>query len=103
MPRNVNVVVIDGAAVVNMVTPGTERTFSGHVAGSFISYITAQLCHLNRLDIVWDEYLENSLKATSRSWFWCATTCSGRQQTSKKLERIPTSRPEQAGIVQVPR
>ena len=37
MPRNVNVVVIDGAAVVNMVTPGTERTFSGHVAGSFSS------------------------------------------------------------------
>lgn len=105
MPRDVNVVIIDGAAVVNMVIPGTERTFSGYAAGSFIPYITAQLCHLNRLDIVWDEYLENSLKAPSKSWFWCATTTtfSGRQQTSKKLERIPTSRPEQAGIVQVPR
>ena len=66
MPRNVNVVIIDGAAVVNMVTPKTERTFSGYAAGSFIPYITAQLCHVNRLDIVWDEYLENSLKATTR-------------------------------------
>ena len=51
--------------MVNMVKPGTERTFSGY-AGSFIPYIRAQLFHANQLDIVWDEYLENSLKATTR-------------------------------------
>ena len=67
MPKDVNVVIIDGAAVVNMVKPGNERTFSGYAAGSFIPYIKAQLFHVNRLDIVWDEYLENSLKATTRS------------------------------------
>ena len=27
--------------------------------------------------------------------------CSGQQQVSKKLEGIPTSRPQQGGIVQV--
>ena len=43
MPRNVNVVIIDGAAVVNMVKPKNERTFSEYAAGSFIPYIRAQL------------------------------------------------------------
>lgn len=52
MPRNVNVVIFDGAAVVNMDTPGNERTFSEYAAGSFIPYITAQLSHVTRLDIV---------------------------------------------------
>ena len=66
MPRNLNVVIIDGAAVVNMVKPRTERTFSEYATGSFIPYIRAQLSHATRLDIVWDEYIENSLKATTR-------------------------------------
>ena len=52
MPKDINVVIIDGAAVVNMVKPGNERTFSGYAEGSFIPYIRAQLCHVNRLDIV---------------------------------------------------
>ena len=43
MPRNVNVIIINGAAVVNMVKPGNERTFSDYAASSFIPYITAQL------------------------------------------------------------
>ena len=43
MLRNLNVVIIDGAAVVNMVKPGTERTFSEYAADSFIPYIRAQL------------------------------------------------------------
>ena len=66
VPSNLNVVIIDGAAVVNMVKPGTERTFFEYAAGSFIPYIRAQLSHVTRLDIVWDDYLENSLKATTR-------------------------------------
>ena len=64
LPKNLNVVIIDGAAVVNMVKPRTERTFSEYAADSFIPCIRAQLSHVTRLDIVWDEYLENSLKAT---------------------------------------
>ena len=66
MPRNLDVIIIDGAAVVSMVKPGTERTLSEYAADSFIPYIRAQLSHVTRLDIVWDEYLKNSLKATTR-------------------------------------
>ena len=66
MPRNVNIIIIDGAAALNMVKPGNERTFSDYAASSFIPYIRAQLSYITRLDIVWDEYLENSLKATTQ-------------------------------------
>ena len=66
MPRNVDVIIIDGAAVVKMVKPDTERTFSEYAADSFIPYIRAQLSHVTRLEIVWDDYLKNSLKATTR-------------------------------------
>ena len=66
MPRNLDVIIIDGAAVVNMVNPGTERTFSEYAADSFIPYIRVQLSNVNRVDIVWDEYLKNSLKVTTR-------------------------------------
>ena len=66
MPRHLNVVIIDGAAVVNMVKSVTERTFSEDAAGSFIPCIRAHFSHVTRLDIVWDENLENTLKATTR-------------------------------------
>ena len=39
---------------------------NGLSLSSSIPYITAQLSHVTRLDIVWDEYLGNSLKATTR-------------------------------------
>ena len=65
-PRNLEIIIIDGAAVVNLVKPGTERNLSEYAADSFIPYIRAQLSHVSRLDIVWDEYLKNSLKATTR-------------------------------------
>ena len=52
MRGNLNVVIIDGAAMVNMVKPGTERTFFEYATDSFIPYIRAQLSHATRLDIV---------------------------------------------------
>ena len=66
MPRHLNVVIIDGAAVVNMVKSGTEQTFNENAAGSFIPCIRVHFSHVTRLDTVWDEYLENTLKATTR-------------------------------------
>ena len=46
---------------------GKEKTFSEYASNKFIPYVTAQLQHVKRIDIVWDEYVENSLKATTRS------------------------------------
>ena len=50
-----------------MIKPGTEKTFSGYAEQSFLPYVKTQLRHVKRVDIAWDEYVENSLKATTRS------------------------------------
>ena len=50
----VQVVLLDGAAIVNMFRPGFANTFS---------YYATQVQHLNRIDVVWDEYIADSLKA----------------------------------------
>ena len=61
----VQIVLLDGAAIVNMLRPGFANTF--YVSQVFLSYITLQLQHVNRLDVVWDEYIADSLKAETRT------------------------------------
>jgi len=63
----VQVVLLDGAAIVNMLRPGSANTFSDYATQVFLSYITSQLQHMNRLDVVWDEYIADSLKAETRT------------------------------------
>ena len=67
VPSAIDVAIIDSTAVVNMVKPGTEKTFSGYAEESFLPYINSHLRHVKRVDVVWDEYVENSLKATTSS------------------------------------
>ena len=43
------------------------RTFSDYATQVFLPYITSQLQHVNRLDVVWDEYIADSLKAETRT------------------------------------
>ena len=63
----VDVIILDGAAVVNMLKPGTERTFSEYATHVFLTYITTQLQNAQRVDVVWDEYVQGSLKSYTRS------------------------------------
>jgi hypothetical protein len=62
----VEVMILDGAAIVNMLAPGNAKTFSDYASQVFLPYITSQLQHRSRVDIVWDEYLPDSLKADTR-------------------------------------
>ena len=62
----VDAIILDGAAVVHMLHPGTARTFQDYADTVFGSYILSQLQSANRVDIVWDVYMEDSLKATTR-------------------------------------
>jgi len=55
------------AAIVNMLKPGTASTFSDYTSQVFLPYITAQLQSVQKVDVVWDEYLHGSLKAYTRS------------------------------------
>ena len=65
-PR-VQVTVLDGAAIVNMLRPGTANTFQDYATDIFVPYGTSQLQHVTRLDIIWDVYIPESLKADTRS------------------------------------
>ena len=55
------------AAIVNMLRPGTAKTFQDYAADVFRPYINTQLQYVTRLDIVWDRYVEESLKTHARS------------------------------------
>lgn len=63
----VEAVILDGAVIVNMLKPGTARTFSDYASQIFLPYIERQLQQVQRLDVVWDEYFDNSLKTFTRS------------------------------------
>ena len=63
----IEVTILDGAAIVSMLRPGTAKTFQDYTTNVFVPYITYQLQHVKRLDIIWDVYLAESLKADTRS------------------------------------
>ena len=65
-PKVTNVV-IDGAAIVQMLKPGAATTFEEYAHQVFLPYISGQLQHVSRLDLVWDSYVVDTLKATARA------------------------------------
>lgn len=65
----IDVAIIDGVAAIKMLKPtNTVKTFQGYADLVFIPYVKSQLQHVQRLDIIWDEYryAPNSLKATTK-------------------------------------
>ena len=60
-------VVLDGAAIIQMLKPGAAKTFEEYAHQVFLPYISGQLQHVSRLDLVWDSYVVDSLKATARA------------------------------------
>ena len=66
-PEYIDVIIIDGPAVVNMVKPSNSATtFPESASLCFIPYIEAQLQRARRVDIAWDEYIPNGLKRATR-------------------------------------
>ena len=57
---------LDGAAVVQMLNTGTASTFQQYFDTVFSSYITIQLQTAQQVDVVFDTYIHNSLKSTTR-------------------------------------
>ena len=60
----VEVVILDGAAIFNMLAPGTTNTFSEYATQVFLPYVMSQLQHANRADVVVDEYLPNTFEGS---------------------------------------
>ena len=63
----VDIAVLDGAGLVNMLRPGLSKTFSKYGNQVFLPYLVRQLNGVQRLDVVWDEYKGDSLKAETSS------------------------------------
>ena len=58
--------VFDGAAVVNMLPPGKSKTFKDYATSVFVNYVIKQAQNIKRIDLIWDQYFENSLKRSTR-------------------------------------
>ena len=63
---SVEAVVVYGAALVYMLRPGTNKTFDEYAPIVFLPYIWRQLELVNRIDVVWDVFTDDSLKDALR-------------------------------------
>ena len=59
--------IIDGAAIVQMLKPSSVKTFNDYANVVFIPYLTRKFKSVDRLDLVWDRYLSDSLKTATRA------------------------------------
>ena len=59
-------IILDGAAIINMIKLIGVTTFQEYTTQNGTSYIKKQLQRSERVDIVWDVYVENSLKSSAR-------------------------------------
>lgn len=64
---SVDALVLDGAALVNMLKPRGSKTFEDYFRDIFKPYIQIQLHSVRRIDIIWDEYSTDSLKSSERT------------------------------------
>ena len=61
-----DVIVLDGAAIVNMLRPDSAKTFQDYAKDVFLPYVKSQLDKAQRVDIVWDDYRQGTLKQQTR-------------------------------------
>ena len=62
----VDAVILDGAVIVQMLEPKTSCTFCEYFSIVFAPYVLKQLENAKRVDLVWDVYLDDSLKKSLR-------------------------------------
>ena len=60
-------ILLDGAAIVNMFRPIGLKTFDEYAQKIFVPFLEKQLKMHSRVDVIWDVYIENSLKSQARS------------------------------------
>ena len=65
-PPFLNVRILDGAAVVHMLSPTKVTTFNDYANGVFIPHILKLLKSCRRVDMVWDSYSASSIKGSTR-------------------------------------
>ncbi|CAH1118269.1 unnamed protein product [Phaedon cochleariae] len=83
-PTDVDAVLIDGAALVHILQPKACCTFQEYISLIVKPYILRILDTSKRIDVIWDIYIDKSLKASSRE---------KRGKGNRKLVRENTSIP----------
>ena len=63
---SVDTKIFDGAAVIHFLSTAGVSTFEDFAEKVFLPYINQQLEDTDRVDIVWDTYLSNSIKGSAR-------------------------------------
>ena len=64
---DVDFVVLNDAAIVQMLHPGQSCTSLHYARDVFVPYIISQLLKVLCLNVVWDQYFAGSLMATTRA------------------------------------
>ena len=59
-------IVVEDLALINMYQPTGQRTFKEQFEEKMKPFLQEKVTHANLLDVVWNIYLENSLKTTTR-------------------------------------
>ena len=65
-PEDLDVKLLDGAAVVHLLPTTNMVTFDQYANQVFIPYILRQVENCKRFDVVWDTYVPNSIKESAR-------------------------------------
>ena len=58
--------ILDGAAVIHMLHPGSSKTFSDYFNNVVFLYIDRLMRNMSKIDVDFDRYFQNSLKAGAR-------------------------------------
>ena len=59
--------VLDRAAIVQMLKPGSVNNFAEYASQVFIPYISSKFQNASRVDLIWDKYIQDSLKGITRA------------------------------------
>eukprot|EP00794_Sanderia_malayensis_P014494 gene14494-16001_t len=62
-----DIMIIDGAALINGLPPIRGTTFKQYASDKFLPFLGQKLRDVKRLDVVFDVYVKDSLKSTARS------------------------------------
>ena len=65
-PSYFDAIAIDGSALVHLLPTTSIKTFDDYADQVFLSYLVKQLDKCSRLDVVWDTYIADSIKASRR-------------------------------------
>ena len=63
---NFNVKIFDGAILVHVLPSTSITTFQQYAEQVFVPFLRRELQTVNRVDVVWDIYLDSSIKGTTR-------------------------------------